>query len=265
MNSVCSVTGHHAMNSHPIEQLPAYALGALSEEETRRVAAHLLICPPCREEVEAFRASIGMVPDAPAPPALPHHIKQQLLARIRASKTSRGAALARLPAGGAWSGALVAFALILALVFGVMMVDARRQLATAQGALAALEQERSNASQQMISEFLSNPATVSQPLEGVQQGAHGNMYMQAGRTRAVVLLGGLPPLAPGTTYQFWFAGQQGQVPSGTFLADPDGAAQAVFDAPSAVNSYTEVMVTIEPTGGSVTPSKQIVLAAKLAA
>lgn len=253
------------MNSHPVEQLPAYALGALSEEETRRVAAHLLVCPPCREEVEAFRASIGTVAGAPPPPALPHHIKQQLMARIRASKAARRPALARLLASDAWSGALAAFALILALVFGVMMVDARRQLATAQGALAALEQERSNTNQQTIAEFLSNPATVSQRLEGVQQGAHGNMYMQAGRTRAVLLLGGLPPLAPGTTYQFWFANAEDQIPSQTFLADANGRAQAVFDAPSAVNSYAEVMVTIEPAGGSTTPSKQIVLAAKLAA
>lgn len=252
------------MNIHPVEHLPAYALGALDGNETRRIAAHLLVCPACREEVETFRAAVGMAPGTPPPPTPPHHIKQQLMARIHANRTIRYPTLLRWLSSGPQAGWITACSLALALVFGVMMADAHRQLATAQTALQALEQQNS-VNKQRIAAFLSDPATVSQPMEAVQAGAHANMYMQAGHTRAVLLAGGLPPLAPGTAYQFWFANAQGQVASGTFTADAGGQAQAVFDAPNAVNSYTEVMVTVEPASGSATPSTQIVLAAKLAA
>lgn len=240
------------MTTHPVEHLPAYALGALGPEETRNVAAHLLVCPPCREEVELFRASVGMAPGAPPPPAPPQHIKQQLMARIHASKITGHSRHSPHVAAKVWSNALTVCALLLALIFGVTMVDTRRQLA----------QEQQNT--EALSAFLSNPATVSQAMESSHPGAHGNMYMQFGHTHAVLLAGGLPELPPGTIYQFWFANSEGQIPSVMFTVDHGGQAQAEFDAPNAVNSYDEVMVTVEPVGGSTTPSKQIVLAAKIA-
>lgn len=249
------------MNTHPVEHLPAYALGALNAEETRRVASHLLVCPACCAEVESFRISIGMGLDCPPPPSPPRHIKHQLMARIRAhSAAQRRGVLPAFVSGRTWLGLLTACSLLLVLTCGIMIVDARRQLANNQ---AELKQDSLNT--KAITAFLSDPATVSQPMEALHAGAHGTMYMQAGQARAVLVVGGLPQLAPGTIYQFWFADAEGQVPSRTFTVDANGLAQAIFDAPDPVDSYAEVMVTVEPTGGSSAPSNQIVLAAKLAA
>ena len=43
------------MNEHVIDDLDAYALGALTETDAERVAAHIGECPSCRAEAAALR------------------------------------------------------------------------------------------------------------------------------------------------------------------------------------------------------------------
>jgi hypothetical protein len=118
-----------------------------------------------------------------------------------------------------------------------------------------LDRER----QEMV--FISN--AVSQPLNATQVGAGGKMFMQPGKTHAVLFVSGLKPPAAGKIYQFWFATGDQQVPSNTFTVGPDGAAILAIEAPAAVNGYAQVMVTVEQAPGSQRPSSEVVLEATL--
>jgi anti-sigma factor RsiW len=118
-----------------------------------------------------------------------------------------------------------------------------------------LERER----QEMV--FISN--AVSQPLNATQSGAGGKMFMQPGHSHAVLFVSGLKPPAAGKVYQFWFATADQQVPSDTFTVGPDGAATVPIDAPTAVDGYAQVMVTVEQAPGSQQPSSEVVLEATL--
>lgn len=93
--------------------------------------------------------------------------------------------------------------------------------------------------------------------------ARGEMYMYPGETSAVVLFSGLPDLAPGQVYQFWLADGTQQTGAGTFVVDENGIARLLVEAPREVNAFREIMVTIEPAGGSETPSDTVVLAGSL--
>ena len=42
------------MTVHPLDDLAAYALGALDPEERRSIDAHLETCPSCRAELRSF-------------------------------------------------------------------------------------------------------------------------------------------------------------------------------------------------------------------
>lgn len=254
------------MNTHPTELLPAYVLGALDEREFRMVDAHIHICPACRTEAEEFRVSVGLS----APTALPpprDQVKHHLMARVHTSKGHKRAvgpySTAILLAHLHWSRAFAAAMLAVVLVFGSMMVDAHQQLAATQNELAQVRTTLAQDEALMMS-FLSDRATISQPLDG-QGTVAAKMYMQVGHNRTVLFISGLPPPAPGHTYQFWLADQAHQVGAGTFVVDAQGIAHVMFDAPAPVNTYAEAMVTVEPTGGSTLPSGKIVLATKLGA
>ncbi len=113
--------------------------------------------------------------------------------------------------------------------------------------------------------FVSAPGVATRTLLPADSAAQtrGEMYMYPGVKSAVVLFSGLPELAPGQIYQFWLADERNQVAAGTFDGDPSGMARLLVEAPREVNAFREVMVTVEPVGGSPTPSTAVVLAGSL--
>ncbi len=113
--------------------------------------------------------------------------------------------------------------------------------------------------------FVSAPGVATRQLVSAQAelSAQGEMYMYPGNSSAVVLFSGLPALAPGKVYQFWLADDSNQVAGGTFVADASGIGHVVVQAPREVNAFSQVMVTVEPEGGSAMPSANVVLEGNL--
>jgi anti-sigma-K factor RskA len=136
-------------------------------------------------------------------------------------------------------------------------------LAASDERLAQLRTEL--AQDEYVISFVSAPGVATRLLTATQSGlsAQGEMYMYPGNASAVVLFSGLPPLAPGEVYQFWLADGQRQVGAATFMVDGSGIGHIVVQAPQEVNAFSEVMVTVEPEGGSSTPSAEVVLAGSL--
>ena len=77
------------MPRHPhVDDLPAFALGALDVEEARLVRAHLAICPSCRASVQAYHTVVCLLPYAVPPQAPAMRLKWQLLAGVAAAEVA---------------------------------------------------------------------------------------------------------------------------------------------------------------------------------
>ena len=258
----------NVMNAHPIDSIPAFVLGALDPAEASQVGEHVAACPTCRAEADAFRTTLDVLPFAVPQLDPPSHVKQQILARIAAShsKLRPGAATA---ARSRWLIGLSVAALLLALAFGYMMADARSRLdqitsqfAQSQHELVALR--RRAADDNHMASFIMAPQTVARQLASPDRRASAMIYMQPGNTQAVLVIHGMPKLAPGKIYQFWLARRGAQEPASTFDVDEYGTASLMIEAPAPINQYAQVMVTLEQSGGSTQPSGEIVLSGSLA-
>ncbi|MCG8351486.1 MAG: anti-sigma factor [Chloroflexales bacterium] len=119
--------------------------------------------------------------------------------------------------------------------------------------------------EEQVLTFISAPGVATRILEATnsQIRAAGEMYMYPGQTQAVVLFRGLSPLESGRVYQFWLANNEGQVDAGIFHVDESGLERLIVNAPREVNAFTQVMLTIEPEGGSDAPSSEVVLEGSL--
>jgi hypothetical protein len=117
------------------------------------------------------------------------------------------------------------------------------------------------AEDEYVVSFVSAPGVATRSLSAESDGlpARGEMYMYPGESSAVVIFSGLPALEPGKVYQFWLADARSQVAGGTFAVDETGIASLVVQAPREVNAFQQVMLTVEPAGGSASPSQQVVL------
>src|SRR5579871_5000171 len=78
------------ISTHVDDQIAAYAFGALTLEERRRVEGHLEECPACAERAEQAAGLAGLLPYSVPPLQAPPEIKQDLFRLLGESVTADG-------------------------------------------------------------------------------------------------------------------------------------------------------------------------------
>jgi hypothetical protein len=137
-----------------------------------------------------------------------------------------------------------------------------RQLAQKQDeasrALAAAQQLATRA--QTIGDVLAAPDLVRYPLEGRDSLASASGQMLWSRSRGFVFsASGVPAPPRDATYQMWLLTRGGAVSAGTFVPDIGGRV-TLADRPRVAPPMLGAIVTMEPKGGSDTPSGEPLLA-----
>lgn len=222
----------------------AYALDALDERERTEFEAHYPACDICRDEVEQFRETAGLLAGASVVTP-PSSLKESVLGEISrnrqlspidtAERDRRGH---RFSSRFSSSSLLASAAAIVALVVGAAL-------------MVSLRDGRSP-----VEEVLAAPDAVVTTLEVTPDGSGGTFQVvwSAERDRVAVLGNDLPDPGPDRVYELWAIVGDTPVPAGLF--DPDDgslrAAAAIDDVDAAAWG-----VTIEPDGGSPSPTTPI--------
>ena len=239
---------------------PASALGSLDHDEAAFLRVHLAACtrphPELRDAVELAAAIGGAWPeeDAPSP-----QLRARLLAAARAETSVPAPPGSRTAARRSWwrpaaigaSGVALAASLILAVQIGENGA-LRDQLADTRTQLAAIGTELATA-EAWIERAVATGADAFF-MSGEGQGAEASfmLVVEADAAGAVLLMSGLPELAPGQTYELWVERDGAIVGVGTFEPDEGGLAAVTIDA--SLDGIRQAMITIEPEGGSETPT-----------
>ncbi|MFD3991368.1 anti-sigma factor domain-containing protein [Streptomyces sp. NPDC058583] len=228
----------------------AYALGALDPEEHEAVRRHLAACPSCAEEVREFSETVvrlGLAVAVTPTAALRTGVLERIATvRQEPPATTRAARAPRGPRGfQRWSRWALAACLAAALGLGGV---AARQHGLAED--ARQETARAREANDAVAEVLAAPdARVSTSrLDG---GAVGTVVVSASLDRAVFAASGMAPPPAGKVYQLWYDDRGTMRSAG--LMDPGATAEAtLLDGP--VNRASGVGVTVEPAGGSPSPT-----------
>ena len=233
---------------HVLDLLPAYVLGSLEADETRRVEAHLSSCLICRNESHAFQSTADQL-SLVAPFAVPSpDLKNRLMQRVQATRPQPRPA-AQTPARSwlerllpVWS--FASLFLIFALAgFNLFLWQrfSQREVATSPGGMRAV------------------------PLMAAETNsrATGYVLISADGDSGALVVDGLPPLAKSQQYQLWLI-RDGQRTSGAvFSTDERNYGGTRIRAPRSLLDYSSVGITIEPAGGSPQPTGPKVLGGSL--
>jgi anti-sigma-K factor RskA len=227
-----------------IENIPAYALGALDAEESAALEAHLQACASCRDDLAAYRQISGGLLMAIPPKAPPAALRQRLRKQLpSAQRTNRPR--------WAWSfnpltiGISIFILLALNLFSLFQMQSLQRQqtqlmrgLQTSQTALA----------------MLAYPGTQSLPISA--NNISGALLFDKDRNVAVLIVWNLPHLQNNQTYQAWLIDRQGgRTSAAIFDVDPTLPFTSVtVMSPDELSTFTGLGVTVEPRGGSKQPT-----------
>ncbi len=207
-----------------------------------------------------------------------------LRARVLAAARSEGpgrdrSVFARWRIAGAAAAGLV-------LVLGGLLAREARRAATQATALASLahdnqelaarlgEQERtlaglreSLAAQAQVLRVLGGPRTLTAALAPTAEGGQGSgrVLVDANSGDAAVVLAGLGPAPAGTIYELWaIRGERAPEPAGLFATAAEGPVAARAERIERPAEVTAFAVSIEPVGGSKSPTGPIVLAGAVA-
>ena len=219
------------------ELAPAYAIDAVSVDETRAISAHLDRCDRPHAETHALIAAAALVPETLEPVAPSTGLRGRLMATIDATpQEHRPAAVpapvvslepARLPwwrfgALPSAIAAIAAVALAAAVGLGAWNISLNQQLADGDAALHAV---------------------AAADAAYVAEGDAGRGWVIESGDHAMFMADGLAELAAGELYEFWLIDADGTAVAAGTLTDADGMALVTLER--GIEGATTFAVTVE--------------------
>jgi anti-sigma factor RsiW len=222
------------------DEVGAYLLGALTDEERRDFEGHLAGCAECRDEIERLRPAADALPrsveQVEPPPTLKASLMEIVESEAQPVPVPRRS---RRRLGDLFGG------LRPVLAAGVLAVGALAGFGVAQ--LTAGEETRSVV------------ATVD---ESRIPDASARLQVQGdGKNGAILRVQDMPVLVGKRVYQAWVQRDGRITPQPTFEVSPDGSGAVAV--PQDLSDAEAVLVTREARGGATAPSEMPVLAVNL--
>jgi anti-sigma-K factor RskA len=245
------------------EDLPLYAVGALTAEESARLEGHLAECAECRSELASFENAAAQVALAVEPAVPPAPLRPKLLARLA---DQRASAVARRPkpARGSWFW-VPAFAALLLALASLVAWQRGRELARRNRELAG-QLERNGQLLERARELIETlSASDAERIALVPAGAKPQPEARAiysPHQRSLVLLADhLNALPTHKIYELWLLPASGAtpMPAGTFKPDERGSAALVLTQFANGIAAKGFAITIENEPGSSTPTMPLIL------
>ena len=263
------------MNGHPqyAEGLALYAMGSLDDpQELAALEAHLGTCGDCRNELEALRADMALLALSATGPQPPARSRQRLLTAIAAEPLPQKAqpryAVGRLRPRW-FSFAPIAVMLLLAifsLLLGRDLRNTRFNLRMARAQIAQMKSElaRQNvalADAMKVNDLLHASDAWPVTLVSVKTPPQPQMKMLYSREKGSLFLmaSNTPVLPDDKIYELWLLPADGSapMPAGWFKPDAKGNGMIFHTLAASGIDAKGFAVTIEPAGGSQSPTMPI--------
>jgi anti-sigma-K factor RskA len=242
----------------------AYALGALSPEESREFEAYLASSPEAQREVAEYRDVAALLALAGPEAAPSDALRERVLSKVGAHKTR---SLPRRTSRTVW--AALAASLIAAVGLGSALWSTRRELAQVQGRLDSAATRLDSASVLLAKRNETLKRILGPGVQMFQLTASGDpdpgiqLFWDRNRNSAILNAYRLRQLDPGKAYQLWFIKDGKPVPSVTFKPESTGEAMVQPIEVPAEGDISAAAVTIEPEAGSQQPTMPIVMVGSL--
>ncbi|PZR58353.1 MAG: hypothetical protein DLM50_04380 [Candidatus Meridianibacter frigidus] len=255
------------MNAHDelLDLVAVYALGALPAQDAAHVREHMAICPECSREYARLQPAVDAVARSaeactdPRNGAVPSELlKARIMKTVRAEAAPRPASAKSRTLWPAYAVAAAAmliamFATVLSMMMQSDLRQSREEVSSLTHQLAG-EKKYEAAQRIMIADLMSTDAKRYPVSDGevVRKGE-----------RLYIAMHTMPMPPKGRVYQSWTlaAGAKAMTPGPTFM--PDKAGIAIVHVPQSAATLAAVAVSVEPEGGSKSPTSKPEFVVKL--
>jgi hypothetical protein len=225
------------------ENIPAYVLGALSRAEASTLEKHLKTCQSCKAELALYQQiGNGLLASLPALHTPPAPVKRSLLESIDEEVPTRSKSR--------WGFKQFAMGVLALALLGINLIAFQQIHDLRQQQIQLASQIDKN---HTILGMLS-ASTEVHPVSG--DGFSANLLLDREKNLSYLLIWNLPLPPENNVYQIWLISPDGsRVDAGSFRPDVDHP----FTSTPLLTSqnfreFTGMEVTVEPSGGSDTPT-----------
>jgi len=259
------------MKDHPqyAESLALYAMDALDDQrELAALQAHLGTCGECRRELEALRADSALLALSASGPQPPQRARQRLMQAIAAEPRQSGEpshfVLGRLRPRWMTLAPVAVAALLAVISIGLLLNNLRWRRNYEKLAAQYQELKTNSALAREVMDMINDQKAVRMTLVSVKTSAQPQVktVYKPERGHILLLANNLAPIPDDKVYELWLlpAGGGAPMPAGTFRIDSKGSAMMMHAMEHEGVQAQAFALTIEPAGGSRTPTSPIMMA-----
>lgn len=220
------------------DQLAAYALDALDEDERSAFEAHLAECDDCRAELEDFRRTATLLAYGSEGPSPPESLRERVLEEAKRERPAQSVVVLRPRRALRLTAVAAAAAAAIALGLGIWAATLA----------SSLDAERNARADDARAAAILADADSSR----IALGERGQL-VRGPDGQSVMVVRDLAPAPAGKTYEAWVIDAGGPVKAGLF----EGGGQQIVLLSEPVPRGSMVAVTLEPDGGSDQPTGDI--------
>lgn len=252
------------------EGLALYAMDALDDQrELAELQAHLGTCGECRRELEALRADAALLALSASGPQPPQRARQRLMQAIaaeprQAARPKSQFVLGRLRPRWMTLAPVTVATLLAVISIGLMLNNLRWRRNYEKLSAQYQELQRNSALAREVMDMINDQKAVRMTLVSVKTSAQPQVktVYKPERGHILLLANNLAPIPDDKVYELWLlpAGGGAPMPAGTFRIDSKGSAMMMHAMEHEGVQAQAFALTIEPAGGSRTPSGAPVMA-----
>jgi len=235
-------------SEHIVDELAAYALGALETGEHARVDEHVATCASCASRLAEYRRLAGALPLALAPITPPSDLWDAIRSEAR---QRRPRVRMRSAIGTRWL-RVAPWVAAAAVAAWLVTWNVRLQSELAQYAQGP-----------QVEKLARRPARLVILSGAAQSQASARIFAAVDGQSGHMAISGLPRLAAERVYQLWFLPKAGPpLTAATFTVDVDGRAWVVIKVPADLDDTRSLIVTEEAAPGNRAPTGPSLLEAR---
>ena len=234
-------------HDHIHEMLPAYALGCLDDDEAVLVSEHIEECAKCHVQFLEYRSTVDAMAYGSPAASPPDSLKQKLIQRIQSASdrpTVLQSAKKHRNLKSLWQRFLPAWAFAsLALIVGLSVINLLQWHHTQ-------KLQKEVAAELLVLKMKGTPKAPK---------GDGTFIISQNRKKGVLVASDLPIPKENQQYQLWMKKNDQEVSGGVFSVTPTGYAVVEIQSMESLSNFQSFKITLEPEGGSPTPSDYIVM------